>query len=138
MAVQVSPWLYPAVDGCLYLKTIREFLSARNLSSFHCYVPPGYLPLIAPAFAFGDRPFLAISILQWLMALALIGGLYVWHSMNFRRRPCCLRPSLWSISASGRTTDGRWKEIASMAILMWTVNLMHVCLTNDVGRTSSV
>ena len=83
MAVQISPWLYPAVDGCLYLKTVREFLSTQKLSSFHCYVPPGYLPLIAPAFAFGDRPFLAVSILQWLMAVALIGGLYVWARRQF-------------------------------------------------------
>jgi hypothetical protein len=128
MAVQVSPWLYPAVDGCLYLKTIREFLSTRNLASFHCYVPPGYLPLIAPAFAFGDRPFLAISILQWLMSLALIGGLYVWARREFPAT-AVLFTAVVMVNISVWTYYRRpLKEIASMAILMWTVNLMHVLL----------
>jgi hypothetical protein len=128
MAVQVSPWLYPAVDGCLYLKTVREFLAARSLSGFHCYVPPGYLPLIAPAFAFGDRPFLAVSILQWLMALALIGGLYVWARRQFPAT-AVLFTAVVMVNISVWTYYRRpLKEIASMAILMWTVNLMHVLL----------
>jgi hypothetical protein len=128
MAVQISPWLYPAVDGCLYLKTVREFLSTQKLSSFHCYVPPGYLPLIAPAFAFGDRPFLAVSILQWLMAVALIGGLYVWARRQFPAT-AVLFTSLVMVNISVWTYYRRpLKEIASMAILMWTVNLMHVLL----------
>jgi hypothetical protein len=128
MAVQISPWLYPAVDGCLYLKTIREFLSVHNLAKFHCYVPPGYLPLIAPAFAFGDRPFLAISILQWLMAVALIGGLYVWARRQFPST-AVLFTFVVMVNISVWTYYRRpLKEIASMAILMWTVNLMHVLL----------
>jgi hypothetical protein len=128
MAVQISPWLYPAVDGCLYLKTVREFLSTHKLSSFHCYVPPGYLPLIAPAFAFGDRPFLAVSILQWLMAVTLIGGLYVWARRQFPAT-AVLFTSLVMVNISVWTYYRRpLKEIASMAILMWTVNLMHVLL----------
>jgi hypothetical protein len=128
MAVQISPWLYPAVDGCLYLKTIREFLTAHKLSSFHCYVPPGYLPLIAPAFVFGDRPFLAVSILQWLMAVALIGGLYVWARRQFPSS-AVLFTCVVMVNISVWTYYRRpLKEIASMALLMWTVNLMHVLL----------
>lgn len=128
MAAQVSPWLYPAVDGCLYLKTIREFLSADTLAKFHCYVPPGYLPLIAPAFAFGDRPFLAVSILQWLMALALIGGLYVWARRQFPAT-ALLFTGVVMVNISVWTYYRRpLKEVASMALLMWTVNLMHVLL----------
>jgi hypothetical protein len=136
MAVQISPWLYPAVDGCLYLKTVREFLTAHTLASFHCYVPPGYLPLIAPAFAFGDRPFLAVSILQWLMAAALIGGLYVWARRQFPAT-ALLFTSLVMVNISVWTYYRRpLKEIASMALLMWTVNLMHVLL--DERRRSRV
>ena len=143
MAVQISPWLYPAVDGCLYLKTIREFLSAHSLANFHCYVPPGYLPLIAPAFAFGDRPFLAVSILQWLMAVALIGGLYVWARRQFPST-AVLFTFVVMVNISVWTYYRRpLKEIASMAILMWTVNLMHVLLDERrrarvVGLTCAV
>jgi hypothetical protein len=128
MAVQVSPWLYPAVDGCLYLKTIRDFFSADKLSDFHCYVPPGYLPLIAPAFAFGDRPFLAVSILQWLMAVALIGGLYVWARRQFPAT-AVLFTAVVMVNISMWTYYRRpLKEVASMALMMWIVNLMHVLL----------
>jgi hypothetical protein len=143
MAVQISPWLYPAVDGCLYLKTIREFLSVDKLSNFHCYVPPGYLPLIAPAFAFGDRPFLAVSILQWLMAIALIGGLYVWARRQFPAT-AVLFTVVVMVNISMWTYYRRpLKEVASMALLMWTVNLMHVLLeerrpTRIVALTAAV
>jgi hypothetical protein len=128
MAVQISPWLYPAVDGCLYLKTIRGFFTAEKLSDFRCYVPPGYLPLIAPAFVFGARPFLAVSILQWLMALALIGGLYVWARRQFPAT-ALLFTAVVMVNISVWTYYRRpLKEVASMALLMWTVNLMHVLL----------
>jgi hypothetical protein len=143
MAVQVSPWLYPAVDGCLYLKTIRGFLSADKLSNFHCYVPPGYLPLIAPAFAFGDRPFLAVSILQWFMAVALIGGLYVWARRQFPAT-AVLFTAVVMVNISVWTYYRRpLKEVASMALMMWTVNLMHVLLDERrrarvVGLTAAV
>ena len=68
MAVQISPWLYPTVDGCLYMKTARDFLAAPSLTDFHCLVPPGYPALITPAFLFGNRPFLEIAVLQWLLS----------------------------------------------------------------------
>jgi hypothetical protein len=83
MAVQISPWLYPTVDGCLYMKTARDFLAAPSLSEFRCLVPPGYPALITPAFLLGNRPFLAIAVLQWLMSVALIGGVYVWARRQF-------------------------------------------------------
>ncbi len=56
MAVQISPWLYPTVDGCLYMKTAREFIAAPSLADFRCLVPPGYPALITPAFLLSSRP----------------------------------------------------------------------------------
>ena len=143
MAVQISPWLYPAVDGCLYLKTIRDFLSAHNRLDFSCYVPPGYLPFVAPAFVFGDRPFLAVAILQWLMAVALIGGLYVWARRQFPAT-AVLFTTVVMVNISMWTYYRRpLKEVASMAILMWTVNLMHILLeerrlSRIIGLTAAV
>jgi hypothetical protein len=124
-AVQISPWLYPSVDGCLYLKTVSDFLSAPRLDDFCCLVPPGYPLLIAPAFVFGDRPFLAVSILNWLLAVAMIGGVYVWARRLAPSTPLVLTTavgvniSLWIFYR--RPT----KEIATLALLMWTVNAMH-------------
>jgi hypothetical protein len=128
LAVQISPWLYPTVDGCLYLRTIRDFLQTDNRLNCPCYVPPGFLPFLAPAFLFGDRPFLAIAVLQWLFALALIGGLYVWLRRQFPAT-AVLFTVFVMVNISVWTFYRRpLKEIASMALLMWTVNLMHVLL----------
>jgi hypothetical protein len=135
-AIQISPNLYPSVDGCLYLKTVSDFLSADRLDDFCCLVPPGYPVLIAPAFLFGDRPFLAVSILNWLLAVATIGGVYAWARRLMPTRALLLTTavavniSLWTFYR--RPT----KEIATLAFLMWTVNAMHGLLGER--RTSRV
>ncbi|HXY34764.1 MAG TPA: hypothetical protein VEI07_11090 [Planctomycetaceae bacterium] len=141
-AVQISPDLYPSVDGCLYLKTVSDFFS-QPLENFCCLVPPGYPLLIAPAFLFGDRPFLAVSILNWCLAVAMIGGVYVWARRLMPSAALVLTAavavniSLWTFYR--RPT----KEIATMAFLIWTVNAMHRLLeerrTNRViGLTATV
>jgi hypothetical protein len=136
MAVQISPWLYPTVDGCLYMKTARDFFTTPSLSEFHCLVPPGYPALIAPAFLFGNRPFLVIAVFQWLLSLALIGGVYIWARRQFPHIAVLLTAavmvniSLWTYYR--RPT----KEVATLALLMWTVNLMHRLL--DERRTRRV
>ena len=135
-AIQISPNLYPSVDGCLYLKTVSDFLSADRLDDFCCLVPPGYPVLIAPAFLFGDRPFLAVSILNWLLAVATIGGVYAWARRLMPTRALLLTTavavniSLWTFYR--RPT----KEIATLGFLMWTVNAMHRLLGER--RTSRV
>jgi hypothetical protein len=125
MAVQISPWLYPTVDGCLYMKTAREFVTASSLADFRCLVPPGYPALITPAFLFGNRPFLEIAVLQWILSIAMIVGVYVWSRRQFPSAAVMLTAavvvniSLWAYYR--RPT----KEIATLAALIWTVNLMH-------------
>jgi 4-amino-4-deoxy-L-arabinose transferase-like glycosyltransferase len=135
MAVQISPWLYPTVDGCLYMKTARDFITTPSLADFRCLVPPGYPALITPAFLFGNRPFLEIAVLQWLLSIAMIGGVYVWARRQFPRTAVLLTAavmvniSLWAYYR--RPT----KEIATLALLMWTVNLMHRLLDERrIGR----
>ncbi|HXY33385.1 MAG TPA: glycosyltransferase family 39 protein [Planctomycetaceae bacterium] len=135
MGAQISPWLYPTVDGCLYMKTARDFLAAPSLSEFHCLVPPGYPALITPAFLFGNRPFLEIALLQWLLSLVMMGGVYVWARRQFPTVAVLLTGavmvniSLWAYYR--RPT----KEIATLALLMWTVNLMHRLLDERrIGR----
>jgi hypothetical protein len=135
MAVQISPWLYPTVDGCLYMKTARDFLAAPSLTDFHCLVPPGYPALITPAFLFSNRPFLEIAVLQWLLSLVMMGGVYVWARRQFPDAALLLTAavmvniSLWTYYR--RPT----KEIATLALLMWTVNLMHRLLDERrIGR----
>jgi hypothetical protein len=127
-AIQISPSLYPSVDGCLYLKTVSDFFSAERLDDFCCLVPPGYPVLIAPAFLFGDRPFLAVSILNWLLAVATIGGVYVW-ARRLMPSAALLLTTAVAVNISLWTFYRRpTKEIATLAFLMWTVNAMQALL----------
>jgi hypothetical protein len=133
-AVQISPSLYPSVDGCLYLKTVNDFLGAERWDDCCCLVPPGYPLLIAPAFLFGGRPFLAVSILNWLLALATIGGVYVW-ARRLMPSTALLLTATVAVNISLWTFYRRpTKEIATLAFLIWTVNAMHLLL--DERRTS--
>lgn len=133
-AVQISPSLYPSVDGCLYLKTVSDFLSSERLDDFCCLVPPGYPVLIAPAFLFGDRPFLAVSILNWLLAVATIGGVYIW-ARRLMPSAALLLTTAVAVNISLWTFYRRpTKEIATLAFLMWTVNAMHSLLNERRAR----
>lgn len=128
LAVQISPYFYPTLDGCLYLKTIHDFFHAESLSDFHCYVPPGYPLLITPAFVFGDRPFLAISILQWLMAVSLMLGLYVWARRQFPSMAVLFTAFVMVNTTLWLCYRRPLKDVVSMSLLIWLVNLMHVLL----------
>jgi hypothetical protein len=124
-AIQISPWLYPSEDGCLYLRTVSNFLSTERLDDFRCLVPPGYPLLIAPAFLFGERPFLAVSILSWLLAVATIGGVYVW-ARRLMPSAALLLTAAVAVNISLWTFYRRpSKELATLAFLLGTVNVMH-------------
>ena len=63
LAVQVGPWWYTSPDSSCYLSIARSFSrddGPRNLGNRFLFYPPGYPLLLAPTFAFGDRPFAAI------------------------------------------------------------------------------
>jgi len=124
-AIQINPWLYPSEDGCLYLQTVHSFFSVEHFASFRCLVPPGYPLLIAPAFLFGDRPFLAVSIVSWLLAVATIAGVYVWARRLLPTAALLLTAAV-AVNISLWTFYRRpSKEVATLAFLLWTVNLMH-------------
>ena len=42
------------------------------------WFPPGYPLLLSPLFRLRDLPLLEISIVQWLLAVALLWGIYRW------------------------------------------------------------
>ena len=81
LAVQISPWWLPTPDSAAYLSIARSIATDHALRMFgyrHSAYPPGYPLLISPAFWLGPEPFLAISMLQFLIALILMWGLYRW------------------------------------------------------------
>jgi len=87
LAMQVGPWWHPTPDARSYLSMARSFVSGEgmtNLGREQLYYSPGYSLLISPAFLFGDRPFLAISFLQFGLALIALWGVYVWARQTTR------------------------------------------------------
>jgi hypothetical protein len=128
LALQISPHWLPMNDACGYISMGRSVAQGQGimyLGTPHWRYPPGYSLLISPIFLLGDRPFLALSVFQWLAMVALMLGVYVWA------RRVLPEAALW-ITALTVVNSGLWiqyrrtlSEVAFMAMIMWIVNLFH-------------
>jgi hypothetical protein len=124
LALQISPNWLPTPDSVAYLSIARSMVSGNgltNLGYVHLAYPPGYPFLISPAFLISPIPFLAISAIQWLMALVLMLGVYRWTSQ--RAQPAALmltglvmmNVTLWIYYHRALS------ELAFMTVMIWTV-----------------
>ncbi len=124
LAIQVSPWWYPTPDAVAYLSIARGIAVTHRLSNLggaHLAYPPGYPLLISPAFLISSRPFLAISIIHWLMALIFMVGVYRWT--------CRMAPAAaLLLTALSIVNVAFWiyyrrtlSELAFMTVMIWTV-----------------
>jgi hypothetical protein len=128
---QVSAAWIPSRDGAAYLSIARSISSGDGLLRFgdpHLHFVPGYPVLIAPAFFLADRPFLWLSFLHWLFAIAFLGGAYLW----FRRQSpehALLLTVLSALNVSVLFYFRRTlSEAAFMPLLMWSAVLMDRAL----------
>ncbi len=127
LAVQIGPWWYSSFDGTNYVSIARSINIDGEMSNLggHVDIPVGYPVLLTPAFSFGWRPFVALSVIQWLLAIVLMFGVYHWAWKQF--------PSMAvSITTLTMVHAGLWlyyrrtlKEIAFLAVLIWTVNVLQ-------------
>jgi len=124
LAAQISGWWLPTPDSVAYLSIARSIANGhglRDLGYTHLAYPPGYPLLISAAFLISPIPFIAISVMQWLMAVILMLGVYRWSSQ--RAQPAALlltgivmaNVSLWIYYH--RTLS----ELAFMTVMIWTV-----------------
>jgi hypothetical protein len=75
LAAQISPWWYPSDDGCTYLSMARSIAAGEPFERYGQQgsgIPPGYPLLVGPVFWLSDQPFLALSVMHWLMGVALL------------------------------------------------------------------
>lgn len=138
LAVQITPWWIPTPDAVAYLSIARSIALHRGLRMFgyaHIAYPPGYPLLISPAFWLGPLPFLALAILQWLIAIVFIGGLYRW---TLRQVP---RPMALPLTALVMVNVTLWiyyrrtlSELAFMAVAIWAVYFLDSALDATPGR----
>jgi hypothetical protein len=122
LALQISPLFYSHGDAAPYLSIARHIARGdglQNQGSPAIWFPPGYPLLLSPLFVFGDLPLLAISVVQWVLAIALLWGIYCWA------RPLSREGAAW-IAALTVGTSGVWihyrraiSEIAFMAAMAW-------------------
>jgi hypothetical protein len=141
LAIQITPTWYPTPDGCCYLSIARSIASGNgpaNLGSSQLYYAPGYPLLISPAFLLSDRPFLFLSMAQWILAVFFMLGVYRW---THRLIPAAallvtalatVNVELWCLYR--RTLS----EMAFMAVLVWLVNVLNDVLDGPSSRLASL
>ena len=127
LAVQVGPWWYSSIDSTSYLSMARSLAKGAgplNLGSRLWWYSPGYPALVSPLFHLAERPFFWISAVQWLLAVGLMLGVYVWA------RRAAPGAAVW-IASLTVINHGLWvhyrrplSEIAFMCALVWAVVLL--------------
>jgi len=82
LAIQITPKFKMSPDGVSYMSIAGNMLHGRieRLGSPHIRYAPGYPFFITPAFLFGERPFFAVQVVQWIYAMVLAIGVYAWFA----------------------------------------------------------
>jgi hypothetical protein len=138
-AIQISPWWYSTPDASAYLSIARSIASGgplANLSSPHLAYPIGYPLIVSPAFLVSARPFVLISIIHWLLALALMLGIYRWSSRQAPRAALLITALVMSNVSLWNYYHRTLSELAFMAVAIWTVQAFNEALEAREGRGS--
>jgi hypothetical protein len=97
----------------------------KNRGSSQLYLAPGYSLLASPAFLSGNRPFLLLSAINWVLAVVFLLGVYRWARRH-------IPTGALYITALSVVNIGAWtiyrrtlSEPAFMAGLVWLINLLE-------------
>jgi hypothetical protein len=138
LAIQVSPWWYPTPDATTYLSMARSIAVAHRLSNLggvHLGYPPGYPLLISPAFLISGRPFLVLSLMHWVMAVAFMAGVYRWVR-GLAPAAAVLLTGLVMLNVAFWIYYRRTlSELAFMMVMIWTVIALNLALEASGGRS---
>jgi hypothetical protein len=137
-AIQTTPEFKMSPDGVSYMSIARNLAAhgrLERLGSPHLRYAPGYPISITPAFLlFPDHPFIPVQILQWLFALALMWGVYLWF------KPYAGASAIW-IAALTMANAGYWdlyrtasSEILFAPALIWA----GVFMVRSIEKPSSM
>ncbi len=136
LAIQITPQFKMSPDGVSYMSIGRNLIlhgRVERLGSPDIRYAPGYPVFISPAFLFA-RPFIAVQLLQWIYAMALMWGVYVWFARYAGRS------AIW-IAALTMASAGYWdlfrtasSEIVFAPCLIWAGVFMARCM--DARRSN--
>jgi len=128
LATQISPWWYPAPDAVVYLSMARSVVFDAHLTRFgsrQLGLAPGYPLLVSPTFLLGDLPLLALSIVNWVLAVLLMLGVYLW----VRR---CVPPAAVLLTGLVVVNIGmlnlcrrNLSELPFMTLAVWSVHVFN-------------
>lgn len=123
-AVQIGPWWYASPDGTSYMSIARTLWSPAgptNLGNHQLYFSPGYPTLISPAFTVGDRPFVVLGLINWLLTMAVMWGAYRWARAWGPATALVASVATVLHAIYGISMRRPLSETAFMAAMIWTV-----------------
>jgi hypothetical protein len=140
LLIQISPWWWtPNIDATAYLSIARNLAAGRlaDLGRAQLFFAPGYPLLISPLFLLSDRPFLLIAIFHWLLALALMIGIYRWAR---RLTPAADPRAALAVTMLVMVNVSLWEfyrqslsEFAFTVLLIWAAHLLDRALAAAPG-----
>jgi len=139
LALQISPYWYPKPDSCLYISAAKNFAAGEGLQGLgtgSVMPPPAYPIMLSPAFLFGDRPILALAILQWVFMVFCLLGVYVWANRQLPQYALWITALTVFNLAVGIHYRRTLKEIATMAVLIWAVNILQSLVASTDRRNT--
>ena len=138
LVAQISPWFFSQRDAAAYFSIARHLAQGAGLSNMDSPVlwfPPGYPMLLSPLFIFRYLPFLEVSVLQCLLGIGCVWGVYRWARLQ------APQAAAW-IAAISVGTNAVWilyrqpmSELAFMAAMAWfLVSLQALAQARGLGR----
>ena len=136
LAIQITGRWYPTPDAVRYLSAARSLAENGRLIALGQTpgFPIGYSILVSPLFVLSDRPFLLISVLNWVLAVIFMIGLYRWF-LTFTSTHALLLTGLVMVNVNLWLQYHRpLKEMAFLAFAIWSVQLANEAIRARVGR----
>ncbi|MEO1994426.1 MAG: hypothetical protein ABGZ17_04040, partial [Planctomycetaceae bacterium] len=139
LAMQIGPYWYPECDASVYLSSARAMAQGRDLQYPDSPLDvglPGYPLMLAPAFWFGDRPFLVLSAINWFIAAVGTMGVYLWARRRCPSAAVMITMLTMLNSATLLYYRRSLKELAVLTVLIWTGLVLQRVV--DHGRRPTV
>ena len=137
LATLIGPYWYATPDAAAYLSLARRVAHGAPAHAFGSPQPSfplGYPLLIAPVFWFGDRPFLLISCMHWLLAVSFMLGVYGWLRRVTPEAAVLLTVGIMANVNIWNLYRRTLSEVAFLPLLIWAINLCNHALDDPDGR----
>jgi hypothetical protein len=128
----IGPWWYATPDAAAYLSIGRRLAHGAAPHAFgqsQPSYPLGYPALITPAFWVGDRPFLALAMINWLLAVLFMLGTYRWMRRVAPEAALLLTALVMANVNVWNLYRRNLSEVVFLPLLMWTIALTDGALT---------